>query len=365
MKCMYVVIPVTRIGSAWHVANTTISAPYKAFSQEKIPAKIGTHIGLMHVNVTLCAIQIGNWSVPDIDFNERFGWEGASDMTKHYHEALKRGLPFPILTVAEYFSLSQEGFTWGMQYRQAGYFASILLWTSLASWLLMNLLLIAVPRYGAYMKALTGALLVSTNVGYYYLLPKRPLVIYMEGGTLEFSLGWCYWLLLVAGVLCLVVGVAISVMDLVWPHRFSTILEVYFDTPYDRHVILEESSDVRYRKRPTNKGLENPPGLGSRILRRLSSKTTKETSLNNNGPNDGIENKGFQGDVPKSPWRYPFRRSQNMPQRHAGLHRTISQDSNTSSIASASVQISPIHKQALSRMLPKTPHERIRDLDHW
>uniref|UniRef100_T1GRN7 Uncharacterized protein n=1 Tax=Megaselia scalaris TaxID=36166 RepID=T1GRN7_MEGSC len=47
-------VPVTRIGSAWHVANTTISAPYKAFSQEKIPAKIGTHIGLMHVNVTLC-----------------------------------------------------------------------------------------------------------------------------------------------------------------------------------------------------------------------------------------------------------------------------------------------------------------------
>lgn len=150
----------------------------------------------------LPAISIGNWSVPDIDFNERFEWEGASDMTKHFHEALRRGLPFPILTVAEYFSLSQEGFTWGMQYRQAGYFASILLWTSLASWLLMNLLLIAVPRYGAYMKALTGALLVSTTIGYYYLLPKRPLVIYMEGGTLEFSLGWCYWLLLVAGGLC-------------------------------------------------------------------------------------------------------------------------------------------------------------------
>uniref|UniRef100_T1GFW5 Uncharacterized protein n=1 Tax=Megaselia scalaris TaxID=36166 RepID=T1GFW5_MEGSC len=280
-------------------------------------------------------------------------------MTKHYHEALRRGLPFPILTVAEYFSLSQEGFTWGMEYRQAGYFASILLWTSLASWMLMNLLLIAIWSIYESIYRCTTSL---NNIGYYYLLPKRPLVIFLEGGTLEFSLGWCYWLLLVAGVLCFIVGVAISVMDLVWPHRFSTILEVYFDTPYDRHVILEESSDVRYRKRPTNKGLENPPGLGSRILRRLSSKATKETSLNNNGPNDGIENKGFQGDVPKSPWRYPFRRSQNMPQRN--LRRTISQDS-TSSIASASVQISPIHKQALSRMLPKTPHERIRDLDHW
>ena len=44
---------VTRLGSAWHVAHTTIIAPYKAFSREKLPARIGTHIGLMHVNVTL------------------------------------------------------------------------------------------------------------------------------------------------------------------------------------------------------------------------------------------------------------------------------------------------------------------------
>jgi len=44
---------VTRLGSAWHVAHATIIAPYKAFSREKLPARIGTHIGLMHVNVTL------------------------------------------------------------------------------------------------------------------------------------------------------------------------------------------------------------------------------------------------------------------------------------------------------------------------
>lgn len=149
----------------------------------------------------IAAIPVGNWTPPDIDYNERFTWEGATDMSTNYREALKRGLPFPILTVAEYFSLGREGFSWGGQYRAAGYFASILLWASLASWLMMNLLLIAVPRYGAYMKALTGALLISTNIGYYCQLPKRPLTIYMEGGRLEFHLGWCYWLLLVAGEL--------------------------------------------------------------------------------------------------------------------------------------------------------------------
>lgn len=48
-----VVVLVTRLGSAWHVAHITIIAPYKAFSREKLPARIGTHIGLMHVNITL------------------------------------------------------------------------------------------------------------------------------------------------------------------------------------------------------------------------------------------------------------------------------------------------------------------------
>lgn len=90
----------------------------------------------------------------------------------------------------------------------------------------MNLLLIAVPRYGAYTKVLTGLLLVATNGGYYMLLPKRPLTIIIEGGHLEFRLGWCFWLVLVAGVLCLFVGLVISAIDLVWPHTFSTILEV-------------------------------------------------------------------------------------------------------------------------------------------
>lgn len=55
-------------------------------------------------------------------------------------------------------------------------------------------------------------------------------------------------------------------VDLTYPHRFSTILEVDYDTPYDRHVIIEESK--HWMKSPNwKKGLEEPPGLGRRILR--------------------------------------------------------------------------------------------------
>lgn len=109
---------------------------------------------------------------------------------------------------------------------------------------------------------------------------------------------------------------------------------------------MEESHDVRYRKR-NSKGLEEPPGLGSRILRRLSSKT-KDQNL---AGVTGADNRGYQKDaVPNSPWRYPFRRT---PIHPVGLQRTVSQDS-ASSISSAALPPQPpsMHKVALSRMLP-------------
>lgn len=299
-------------------------------------------ISILSNFIFFAAQSIGNWSTRDIDFNERFRWDAALDMHDSYRQALKRGLPYPILTVAEYFSLGREGFAWGGQYRAAGYYASIMLWASLASWFLMNLLLLAVPRYGAYTKIITGVLLVCTNIGYSWIIPKPPLTIIVEGGHLSFHFGWCYWLVMVAGILCLCVGTIISIIDLVWPHTFSTVLEVYFDTPYDRHVILEESHDVRYQKR-NSRGVEEPTGLGTRILRRLSSKTRDPNASST--MSTGIENRAYQ---PNSPWRYPLR-----PRPPQALHRTISADSTSSAISrSVQMEMQPMQKLALTRKLP-------------
>lgn len=86
-------------------------------------------VSLIYFIFFLLAVPHDNSSlVEDIDYNERFNWHGVHEMSEHYYEALVRGLPFPILTVAEYFSLGQEGFCWGGEYRAAGYYSSILLW---------------------------------------------------------------------------------------------------------------------------------------------------------------------------------------------------------------------------------------------
>lgn len=47
--------------------------------------------------------------------------------------------------------------------------------------------------------AACGFLLLSTVCGYIEMLPENPLVIHLEGSTLNFHLGWCFWLALVAG----------------------------------------------------------------------------------------------------------------------------------------------------------------------
>lgn len=64
----------------------------------------------------------------DFEYNERFWWRSPTEMTNSFKEALYRGAPFPIISLAEYFSLHQEGFSWGSKYREAGHYSSIMLW---------------------------------------------------------------------------------------------------------------------------------------------------------------------------------------------------------------------------------------------
>jgi len=67
------------------------------------------------------------------------------------------------------------------------------------AWLLMNILLMVVPRYGAYTMVLTGLLVLSADLMYLWLLPDAPLQVRFEVGMLKFELGWCFWLTLIAG----------------------------------------------------------------------------------------------------------------------------------------------------------------------
>ena len=53
----------------------------------------------------------------DVHFNERFSWDGPTQLKEEYRDALVKGLPFPILTIVEYMAVDAEGFCWGRTYR--------------------------------------------------------------------------------------------------------------------------------------------------------------------------------------------------------------------------------------------------------
>lgn len=93
-------------------------------------------------------------------------------------------------------------------------------------------------RYGAYAMVVTGCTLLSTVGVYYWLLPTTPLVIHLEGAELRFRLGWAFYAIAIAGCVCVTIGILVAGLDLAYPNRFSTILELDYDTPYDRHMIL-------------------------------------------------------------------------------------------------------------------------------
>ena len=110
------------------MAEAEISSAYRSFSNEKIQGQLGIYIGIDHVNITLLAMPQYYNRTMDVAFNERFNFERPDQLQEEYKKGLKKGLPFPILTVAEYMSVDAEGFCWGRNYRQAGYYCSFFLW---------------------------------------------------------------------------------------------------------------------------------------------------------------------------------------------------------------------------------------------
>jgi len=260
-------------GCNWHVGEAEISTAYRSFSNEKFHGKIGVYIGLSQINVTLMAKQEVYNQFMDMDYNEQFVMEGPDKLKEGLKNGLKKGLPYPILTVAEYMAQDAGSFSWGRNYRQAGYFCCICLWLSFALWLLMNIMIVQIPRYGAYLMTASGVMSLFSDFIYWCLLPPNALKIPFAGVVLEFKLGWCFWLALSNGILCVVFGFGIIIFDFWNPDKFKTILEIDYETPFDRNTIIQDSKGIKNKKKLklTDAAVGNPT-IWNRFSRRFSKK---------------------------------------------------------------------------------------------
>lgn len=223
-------------GSYWLTGSIQIlSSPYSALTSETISGKLDVNIGLSSANVTLIGKLVSNLdklqqatseSMKTVDYNERFHWDQPEKMASEHVEALKRGLPYPILTVTEFFSQDSDGFNWTRQLRQAGFYSRLALYTALASWCLMTIITCVLPVYLPHMMQITGALMMS-SVWIYTLLIQSPksFAFQLGGNAIEFSFGYTYVTTFITGAMSMFAGVLLFAMQITNPHKQFTIMD--------------------------------------------------------------------------------------------------------------------------------------------
>lgn len=227
-------------GQEWEYAKIRAKTPYKAFSHHELDAEIEVKIGLRSVNITLKNETIYTGTDGDqVNYNERFSWvweqgrQGFGPQAGHFNrdfrEAQVRGTPLPILWIAEYFTFDGEGIRFGRNYRIAGWYTHILLWTAFPLWVISNLVFFSVLWYGACVLMLTGTCLIAGALVYASVRNFIPLEIPFYHGDelalIRMHYGWCYWMNLVNGLVCLLVGAVVLFMDL----RYPDVIAEFFD----------------------------------------------------------------------------------------------------------------------------------------
>ncbi|XP_011920586.1 PREDICTED: dual oxidase maturation factor 1 isoform X5 [Cercocebus atys] len=141
--------------SEWSVGQVSTNTSYKAFSSAWISADIGLQVGLGGVNITLTGTPMQQLN-ETINYNEEFTWRLGENYAEEYTKAMEKGLPDPVLYLAEKFTPRSPCGLY-RQYHLAGHYASAMLWVAFLCWLLANVMLsMPVLVYGGYMLLATG-----------------------------------------------------------------------------------------------------------------------------------------------------------------------------------------------------------------
>jgi hypothetical protein len=212
-------IMVANYSYEWRSGSLSTRTQYKAFQPYEIHAKVGLHVGLRGINITLEGEprhQLGE----EIFYNEHYNWEWqqgrigfgpyAAHINRDFRASQFRGVPYPIQWIAEYFTLDGEQIRWGRYYRYAGYYCHIMMWTCFPIWVLMC----GVFAFGSLKQALQlmgflGFFMILAPLVYGSLIkadPTVPLQFPFPSGVLTISYGWAFYTILAFGLFNFFVG---------------------------------------------------------------------------------------------------------------------------------------------------------------
>ncbi|XP_004609688.1 dual oxidase maturation factor 1 isoform X2 [Sorex araneus] len=158
-----------------------------------------------------------------INYNEEFTWRLGASYAKEYTKALEKGLPDPVLYLAEKFTPNSPC---GLhsQYRLAGHYTSATLWVAFLCWLLTNVMLsMPVLVYGGHMLLATGIFQLLALVFFSTTMSLSPHCPLRLGPmVLRTHLGPAFWITLATGLLCVLLGLAMAAAHRMQPHRLKT-----------------------------------------------------------------------------------------------------------------------------------------------
>lgn len=161
----------------------------------------------------------------------------ANQLNVEFRDAQWRGMPLPILWIAEYFTLDGENIRWNRGYRQAGFYTHILLWAAFGLWFIANVLFLFAPRAGYYIWGLIGTVLLTSVIVYSGVIHKWPVLkIAFRDEVLDLAYGWSFWLVVATGIFCVVSSVCLFILDKVYPLQFVLLFDLIVeDDPEEIH----------------------------------------------------------------------------------------------------------------------------------
>ncbi|XP_010131419.1 PREDICTED: dual oxidase maturation factor 1 [Buceros rhinoceros silvestris] len=209
----------------WETGWVTANTSYKSFSGALVNVDVGLHIGLAGVNVTLVGNPV-NQINETINYNEHFAWSFGADYDHSYSEGLERGLPNPILYVAEKFT-TQSPCGVHRQYRISRHYASLTLWMAFCTWF-VSILLFSMPilLYGSYMLLLTATLMLFSLLFFFTARNTLKCPIQFGPASLKTDYGGSFWLTLSTGLLCLLLGLGIIILNSVQPEKLKLVFNL-------------------------------------------------------------------------------------------------------------------------------------------
>ncbi|XP_059859560.1 dual oxidase maturation factor 2-like [Delphinus delphis] len=217
-------IVAVRFSTEWSVGRVSTNTSYKAFSAARVRAHVGLQVGLAGVNVTLTGNPVQQLN-ETIDYNEQFIWRIGENYAGAYTEALQKGLPDPVLYLAEKFTPSSPCGVY-RQYRLAGHYASATLWVAFCFWLLSNVLLsMPAPHYGGLALLITGAFVLFSVFAFASISSVSLCQLRLGSSELTTHYGAAFWITLATGILCLLLGVAVLSLHYARTSALRTFLD--------------------------------------------------------------------------------------------------------------------------------------------